>query len=509
MNITKYLKNIKGCLFYLSGFNCFSVGIESPFEGYTVENFLEIIKEGGVDGVVTKGIDFYMDKNGKLTEKGEGFKAVLAENLTRMYGEKNPKFKDIELKDLIQAAVIGFPDKEQVPKDSTYIKGTTVYYEEYIQDSTKPLVVWFHGNGSSYDDFGWSRPKNTTMLPNVLAIEYPSYVKNSYSTFEEIDKYTTAVAEFLEQYIKAKQPNKRVILFSHSFGCNVNTLVYTKLKKIMNNLDLRSILIFPYYSAIDASVNVLKNVKKLGVGGTSNPSDASGPIIGVLDNFLPPELNGKNVIADVIGDPSFIIKDLVFQIYKRVFENNKKNEFQNELEYIESVSNNALVLSNGGVKLKDIRLIKHNVDHCGWNYGINLISGTLGDILKGNNDFMANGQDKNVIIVFSENDDVVGKGGFLIANHFVNDHVGHNTKTLSENNFKILKLLYKFADYDIKHNEIKCLQQEIPKLNHFDFITLGEIKKQGMCQSCNRIKKEEENGIEDAAGNYIDRENNN
>lgn len=511
MGITKYFKSIKGYLFHLSGFICFSEGVESPFEGYTNQDFFDIIKEGGQDGVVNKAIDFYMDKNGKLTEKGENLKAVLAENLTRMYGGKNPKFKDIGLKDLIQAAVIGFSEKEQDPGTNQNINGTTVYYKEYITDNSKPLVIWLHGNGCSYDSWPWDPDNpNYKLLQNVLAIEYPSYVKNSCSTFEEIDKYTTAVAEFLEQYIKAKQPNKRVILFSHSFGCNANTLVYVKLKKIMNNLDLRSILIFPYYSAIDASVNVLKNVKKLGVGRTSDPTDASGPIVGVLDNFLPPDLNGKNVIANFLGgDPSFIIKDFVFQMYKRMFENNKKNESQTELEYIDSVSNNAFVLSKGGVKLKDIRLIKYNVDHCAWNYGIDLISGTLGDILKGNKDFIVNGQDKNVIIVFSEKDDVVGKGGFLIANHFVNDHVGHNTKTLFENNSKNLKQLYKFADYDIKPNEIKYLKDEIKKLKHFDFTTLDEIRKQGMCQCCNRIKKEEENGIKDAAGDYIDRKNNN
>lgn len=504
INITKYLKSIKVCLFYLSCFTCFSDDIESPFEDYSPQILAEM-GENAVNNIVNIGVDFFIDENGKLTEKGDGLKAILANILTQEFdknGKKNPKFKDIDFKDLIQASVIGFSDDEQNPGTNQNINDTTVYYKEYVTDNSKPLVVWFHGHGGSYDSWTWEQKKNYNFLPNVLAIEYPSYVKNTYSTFEEIDNYTTAVAEFLKEYIEDKYPkttnsNKKVILFSHSFGCNVNTLVYTKLKKKMNNLnldlDLRSILIFPYYNAIDASANVLTNFKKLGINEIITPKNSAGQ----------PIENAFDKIASKFKNKNFIIKNIVHQIYRRMFENNRKNETLNEFEYIENVSNNALVLSNGGVKLKDIRLVRRNEDHCSWNYNINLVSGKLVEILKGEKDFIVGDKDKNIIIVFSNNDEIVGKGGLLIVNHFVNEQVGHIPKKLNNNNNDILKKLYKYVDFDIKPDEINFLKNDLQKLTNFDYSVLKKIKESNsLCGCCTKIKDFENKNM-DSSGSPL------
>jgi len=509
MNVKNYFNKKKCFLFNLYYFNyiiSFSDDLKSPFKDLTKENFVQILQANGKNGVVERAVDFYFEKDGKLTEDGKILKKKLDEKLKSMYGEKNPNFENIEFKDLIQAAVIGFPDKEQDPGTKIAIIDTVVYYKEYVNDPSKPLVVWFHGNGSSYDSWPWGDDNIRNYLKNVLAIEYPSYVRNGYSTFEEIDKYTTAVAEFLKQHIERimeTEPNKKVILFSHSFGCNVNTLVYSKLKEKMNNLDLRSILIFPYYNAIDASVNVLKNAKKLGVGRCEDTDGGN-----ILDNFIPAFEGNIELVG--FGNTDSIIKDFVYLMYERLFKNNKKNESQNELQYIESVSNNGEILTRGSVKLEDVLLVKNNVDHCGWNYNMILGGKKLIDILKNGEDISLGEDKKNIIIVFSDNDNVVGKGGLHIANHFINAKVNYNTKELySQKDHKDLKGFFQCMGYNLTSkdeiNELINLQNS----PYYDYNAINDIKKQGICQCCRRIQEEEKNGIKDAAGDYIDRKNNN
>lgn len=503
MNMSKYLKNINLCLFPLSGFNCFSTEIEPMFKGFTEGNFKEILKTQGTNSIYDGVFDHFIDKNGNLTENGNALHSKLAEKMTEIFdenGKKDPKIKDVPLKHLIQASVIGMPKDSQVPKGHIDIDGTTVYYQKYGEDGAAPLVVWLHGNGSSYDDWNWGELKEPPILPNVLAIEYPNYVKNTYSTFEDIDKYTTAVAKFLEKYIREhypenENPNKGVILFSHSFGGNVNTLIYSKLKDKIPYIKLKAILVFPYYNAIDASKNVITNCSKLGV----KSSESKGNL---LDKLFPADFPDG---APGIGKKDDIIENLVLEIYKRMFENNKKNDTQNEFEYIESVSNNAIILSRCGVTLKDLKLVSSAKGHCEWDYNLRVSAvATLKQILTDIKYFVFKygeneEREANIILIYSANDLIVGPGGWKIANFFVKKHVGQDDKELYKDNCKYLKLAYEFIGHPISQNDIDFIK----KLNinkNFNQAMSDIIGKQAMCGSCKQIMNEEKKGNKDVTG---------
>ena len=75
MNVTKYLKSTKVCLFYLSGFISFSNELKSPFADYNAQDFFNV--EGGRDGIANKAVDFFLDEKGQLTDDGKFFKKAL------------------------------------------------------------------------------------------------------------------------------------------------------------------------------------------------------------------------------------------------------------------------------------------------------------------------------------------------------------------------------------------------------------------------------------------------
>lgn len=501
MNMLNYFKNAKLIFFILNNFLIHSDGNDEDLKNifnYSPKDLGTIMgKTGTYKAIVDNLINLIMDEKGNLTETGVTTKNFIDKELEEAFNRKD--FKDKSLKETIQAAVIGFPNGPQKPNSQENVGDCTVYYQKYINDISKPLVVWFHGNGCSFANWQWNDTNIKNELKNVLAIEYPSYVSNSFSNFDEIDKYTTSVAEFLDKYINNNNV-KKIVLFSHSFGCNVNTLVYTKLRKRISNsndIELKSVLVFPYYNAIDASVCVLTNFQTI---SDCKPTKQGKNVFDHIFSSIPKDFN-KNIFT----------KPFVDEMYKRLFEKTMKNSFQNELEFIESVSNNSLILKRNGVELNDIILIRDNAGHCDWEYGKdlntkNLLSDhpvSLKDYLTDFSNFKIKRGDettnKNIVILYSNKDTMVGNGGLLIAQSFVLKDINYNKESLDPKNdpkHKNLKTMYMGMCYELDKEDIKAIN-ELNEIDYFDRQAVNDIlDTKGFCQCYNQMKKFEDRNID-------------
>jgi len=511
MNMVNYFKNVKLLFFILNNFLIHSDDIgtklQDVFKEYSANDLTTIAgKTGSYKPIVTNTIDLIMDEKGNLTEKGTVFKSFIDKELGK---EFKRDFTSKKLKETIQAAVIGFPNGQQKPDSQENVGDYKVYYQKYGTDTNMPLVVWFHGNGCSFDNWKWRNNDIDNVLKHVLAIEYPSYVNNNFSNFDEIDKYTTSVAEFLLNYINTKNI-KQIVLFSHSFGCNVNTLVYKKLKNKIssnsNDIELKSVLVFPYYNAIDASACVLTNFQTI----SNCTQTAKGQnIFDKIFSFLPKDV-----------DKTPFIKPFVDEMYKRLFEKTMKNSFETELEFIERVSNNGLILNQSGVKLENIILIKDNVKHCEWKYDTNLNKSkllsskdkvTLIDYLTDFSNFKIKDDEttnKNIVILYSNKDNMVGNGGLLIAQSFVLKHIKYNKDFLDPKNdpkHKNLKTMYMAMCYDLDKQDIQAIN-DLNEIDYFDRQAVNDIlNAKGFCQCYNQMKKFEDRNIDSSHMDEIGR----
>ena len=491
MNIFKWLKNIKINLIIYS-FSFSNADIRKPLGNISGETLFSKYLTEGPDGITKMVIDFFFDENGNLTEDGVDLKETIDNVLRKEYGNKNPDYKDITIKELMQAAVIGFSDGMIKPSKEKEIGGSKVYYEEYITDESQPLIVWFHGNGCSYDQWNWNNPDAGRYLKNVLAFEYPSYVNNSYSTFEEIDKYTTCIADFLKDYINNKYPkvsNKNVVIYSHSFGCNVNTLVYVKLKNLLgSNIVLKSVLIFPYYSAIDASASVLQG--KL----IKNKKIETNSSLDIFSGIFPGELT-KQIPIDKL------IKSFVLQMYMRMFQksnmtdvphdapnNCNPNKPSEEFLYIDSISNNGTILSDAQISYVDINLKHCRFPHGEWTLDMNLNNGkTLIDYLLDPNNFNEeDGQKKSILIIYSDIDEVVSNGGLLIAYHILDKNHGHRIS--KSNDYDTINKYFEIMNHKLSKKEFNSLTDEVANLKHFSLGDLENLKKLSACRCSDNLK---------------------
>ena len=469
-------------------------------------------------------LNFFLDENAnfKNTELGKEIKEAIVNQLIECtVDEKNQELsnnlRNISFKDLLQAVVIGFPSKgPQRPAKQSNKNGRTVYYQEYIQDDTKPLVVWFHGNGCDYESYDWGDNSIKNELKNVIAFEYPNYVNNTWGNFEEIDNYTTGIADFLyEDYIC--NDKKDIILFSHSFGGNVNTLVYSKLtKKIKegnkNDVNLKAVLVFPYHSAITASATVLLNGKKI-IGREDNSGEKCEE--NVFKKIFENE-QYKNALNMVGLKKESFINDVVQSIYKRVFGNGYKDDFQTNLEYFTTISDNAFILKKADTDFLDkTLLLKLDLEHCKWEYKSKLNikipdyekTIKLKELLTSLEHYKTPSRNIDIVLISSNEDSVVGNGGFTIVQYFVDKYQqteGKDKKStnLYANNYELLKKEYHKLGYDIVKRDIDFIKNEFPNISSYDFSFNEGLKQRSVCGSYQRTmdyesmrKKENDLGL--------------
>ena len=456
---------------------------------------IELTRENNLYEKIAEGIvNCFFDKDDKLNTTGRNLESAMRKYLEEKINklgitdesEKQKLVNDIkngELKDLIQSDIIGFPSNI---KKENYTHATEIYndiyYIERKQDTERPLVVWFHGNGKSCS---YLIDKDTDNdLKNVISFEYPNYIDNTFGTFEKLQEYTDALATFLKGYI-SENKFKKIILLSHSFGCNVSTLVYSKLKNEFGD-KIKSILVFPYHDGIDATSNImLKFFKDL------------------LENFL-----GKYGVKRKDINENILIYNVVFCLYKRIFETKqeKKNNYTPYLHILTSLIDNSYILEkcyDSSIKekfLNESLLIDYDRSHTGWECDgdINFFNETkkIKDFLLDFDSFKIDTKDikKDIkFIVFTSHiDDVVGNGGFLIFQHFFNmlqQKVQNTENNLYTKNYEKLKKEYENIGYNLNKDEIDLIKKNYSSnLSHLTYAHDKNIEYNGMCASCINLK---------------------
>ena len=359
--------------------------------------------------------DCYMPKGTPLRETidkiiNDGGSGGLFDGITLKDDEEDHKNSDYNLRNMLPGFLFGYNKNAKTDKyKECPIGDGVVYYFEDKGNDDLPLVVWFHGNGDVCRQGEIKSDTKPNGLENtVISIQYPNYIEGRLGRFIDLESYTTLVAEFIKQYLESRPANRQVVLLSHSLGGNFNTLTFFKLRKVMDKDNLKSIMIYPYYSAINASSVLLKGKGLLTAIGENNLPD-----IGDAGDFAD---NAINTLLDIV--------------YKKIYSDDVKDskDFptgKKELDIVEEITNNALILKKSGISpITDLCVIKTNKEHNEFSILNTAITNIRGKSIK---EFCENFENfkvkdttkdkeynKSVIIFSSPNDKVVGQGGLLI-----------------------------------------------------------------------------------------------
>jgi hypothetical protein len=125
---------------------------------------------------------------------------------------------------------------------------------------------------------------------------------------------------------------------------------------------------------------------------------------------------------------------------------------------------------------------------------MNLYNGkTLKDYLLDPNNFNEqDGQNKSILIIYSEIDEVVSNGGFLIAYHILNKKLNYNNNNNNNNNNNIdydtINKYFEIMNHKLSKKEFNSLTDEVAKLKHFSLGDLEDLKKLSACRCSDNLK---------------------
>ena len=408
----------------------------------------------------------------------------------------DPKNSSFNLKNLLPGILFAInPNaKTNYENGKTYTKSeNNVYYINKPGNDNLPLIVWFHGNGA---DCAIPEEDGVNIENTVFSIEYPNYIEGRLGKFNELDTYTDEIVKFIEKTINSRAGNKEVILLSHSLGCNFNALTFEKLrdrsKDKKNNIpidNIKSIMFYPYYSAIDASSVILKNkVQLTGKEPNGGVGDSLADIIGNLGDF------GKMIAGDNANN---MIDIFLNKLYSKIYSDNLKDvkgypKDTTELEQINHLTNNAHIISSTIEFIeKEIAYFAYGTGHNDFSFKADYPCGIenvkISDLFTDINLFKFRYTDqpvtKNLVLINTEKDQdiVVGNGAFQIffnllfrsevednINENLNDGLSNEQIQKYKNTFGCDLSSNEFAEFQNLRNQFPHLKNMLQEMQDLD-----------------------------------------